>query len=91
MANKKKETRSLMGAWVCELAYRLMDEECMTRSEAFRRAHLTRELLENLGQGKVTFLYVRYHHLACAFDRDVFTEIIRILSKIMAENGVRED
>ena len=26
MANKKQETRSLMGAWVCELAYRLRAE-----------------------------------------------------------------
>ena len=29
----------------------------LTRSEAFRKAHLTRELLENLGKGKVCFQY----------------------------------
>ena len=29
----------------------------MTRSAAFRQAHLVRELLENLGKGKVCFLY----------------------------------
>ena len=56
---KEKTTKSLLGAWVCELANNLMNE-CetpMTRTEAFRRAHLARELLEKLGQGKVTFEY----------------------------------
>ena len=56
---KEKTTKSLLGAWVCELANNLMNE-CetpMTRTEAFRRAHLVRELLENLGKGKVTFEY----------------------------------
>ena len=56
---KEKTTKSLLGAWVCELANNLMNE-CetpMTRTEAFRRAHLARELLEQLGQGKVTFQY----------------------------------
>ena len=56
---KEKTTKSLLGAWVCELANNLMNE-CetpMTRTEAFRRAHLARELLEKLGQGKVTFQY----------------------------------
>ena len=58
---KEKTTKSLLGAWVCELANKLMNE-CetpMTRTEAFRRAHLTRELLEKLGQGKVTFQYMK--------------------------------
>ena len=33
---KEKTTKQLEDAWVCELANRLMDEGCMTRSEAFR-------------------------------------------------------
>ena len=56
---KEKTTKQLLGAWVCELANKLMNE-CetpMTRTEAFRRAHLVRELLENLGKGKVCFQY----------------------------------
>ena len=56
---KEKTTRSLLGAWVCELANKLYNEseKVITRTEAFRRAHLVRELLENLGKGKVTFQY----------------------------------
>lgn len=54
---KEKTTKQLEDAWVCELANRLMDEGCMTRSEAFRQAHLVKDLLEKLGQGRVTFLY----------------------------------
>jgi hypothetical protein len=33
---KKKTTNELLQAWVFDLANRLLDEECMTRSEAFR-------------------------------------------------------
>ena len=54
---KEKTTKELLGAWVCDLAHKLMEEECMTRSAAFRQAHLVRELLEKLGQGKVCFQY----------------------------------
>ena len=36
-----------------------MEEECVTRSDAFKRAYLVRDLLENLGQGKVTFQYMK--------------------------------
>ena len=56
---KQKEERSLLGAWVCDMANRLMDESevPMTQSKAFRQAHLVRRLLEKLGQGRVTFLY----------------------------------
>ena len=61
MANKKEkqEMRNYLGAWVCELANNLLDESerVMTRSEAFRKAHLTRELLERLGEGEVKFKY----------------------------------
>lgn len=54
---KRKTTKNLMAGWVVDLANRLMDEESMTRSEAFRQAHLVRRLLEALGQGKVCFEY----------------------------------
>ena len=55
--NKEKTTNELLGAWVCDLANKLMEEACMTRSNAFRQAHLVRDLLENLGKGKVCFQY----------------------------------
>jgi len=56
---KQQEERSLLGAWVCDMANRLMNESevPMTQSEAFRQAHLVRRLLEKLGEGEVTFLY----------------------------------
>ena len=56
---KEKTTRSLLGAWVCELANKLYNEseKVITRTEAFRRAHRVRELLESLGMGKVTFRF----------------------------------
>ena len=56
---KEKTTRSLLGAWVCELANNLCNESDipMTRREAFRKAHMARELLERLGEGVVTFEY----------------------------------
>ena len=54
---KKKTTNELLRAWVFDLANRLLDEGCMTRSEAFERAYLVKDLLEKLGQGKVCFLY----------------------------------
>ena len=56
---KEKTTKEQLGAWVCDLANKLMEEECVTRSEAFKRAHLVWGLLENLGQGKVTFQYIK--------------------------------
>ena len=56
---KQQEERSLLGAWVCDMANRLMNESevPMTQSEAFRQAHLVRRLLEKLGEGSVMFLY----------------------------------
>ena len=58
---KEKTTRSLLGAWVCELANNLCNESetPITKSEAFRKAHLVRELLEGLGEGVVTFEYLK--------------------------------
>ena len=57
--NKKnnQEEKNLMNRWVFDHANAMMDEFNMNRSEAFRRAHLVRDLLEKLGQGKVTFQY----------------------------------
>lgn len=59
--NKKnnQEEKNLMNRWVFDHANAMMDEFNMNRSEAFRRAHLARELLEKLGQGKVTFQYMK--------------------------------
>ena len=53
------DVRRLTGRWVFEMAYLLIDESeaPMERSEAFRQAHLVRRLLEQLGQGAVTFRY----------------------------------
>ena len=59
---KQQEVRSLLGAWVCDMANRLMNESevPMTQSEAFRQAHLVRQLLEKLGEGRVVFMYWKY-------------------------------
>ena len=56
---KEKSTNELLQAFVFGLANKLMKEGCMTRSEAFERAYLVKDLLEKLGQGKVCFLYVK--------------------------------
>ena len=49
--NKKnnQEEKNLMNRWVFDHAYAMMDEFNMNRSEAFRRAHLARELVVALG------------------------------------------
>jgi hypothetical protein len=57
MNKEKQEEKRLLKSFVCSLAMRLYDEESVSIKEAFRRAHLARELLEQLGQGKVTFQY----------------------------------
>jgi hypothetical protein len=56
---RQQEVRSLLGAWVCDMANRLMNESevPMTQSEAFELAHLVRRLLEKLGEGWVVFVY----------------------------------
>ena len=58
---KQQEERSLLGAWVCDMANRLMNESevPMTQSEAFERAHFVRRLLEKLGEGRVVFGYLK--------------------------------
>ncbi len=54
---EQKVTQLLMHRWVFELANWLMSEKDMTRREAFLKAHLTRRLLDGLGQGVVVFQY----------------------------------
>ena len=57
---KKKnnqEEKNLMNRWVFDHANAMIEEFNMNRSEAFRRAHLARELVVALGQGVVVFEY----------------------------------
>ena len=82
MATKKetndlREIMRLMRRWVFDLAYVLMNDECMGRSEAMKQAHLTRELLEALGRGEVRFVYEKQdgtlcHGISEAFDNYVY-------------------
>ena len=53
----EKEKRQLLSSWTLELANWLITEQGLKRSEAFRKAHLTRRLLGMLGEGEVTFCY----------------------------------
>ena len=55
----EKEKRQLLSSWTLELANWLITEHSMKRSEAFRKAHLTRRLLGMLGEGEVTFCYMK--------------------------------
>ena len=48
--------QKLLNRWTLDLANQLIDEG-WTRKEAFKRAHLTRRLLECLGMGTVVFEY----------------------------------
>ena len=57
MNKEKQEEMRLLKSFVCSLAMRLYDEESVSIKEAFEKAHLVRDLLEKLGQGKVTFQY----------------------------------
>ena len=64
MATKKKtidlrENQRLMNSWTFNLANRLMDEENVSRKVAFKQANLTRELMDALGRGVVTFEYTK--------------------------------
>ena len=52
-----KEQQQLLNRWTLELANWLMAEHNMSRREAFRKAHLTRQLLGMLGEGEVQFCY----------------------------------
>ena len=57
MNKEKQEEIRLLKSFVCSLAMRLYGEESVSIKEAFKRAHLVKDLLEKLGQGKVTFQY----------------------------------
>ncbi len=54
---EQKMTRRMMDRWTLELANWLMSEKDLERREAFLKAHLTRRLLDGLGQGVVVFQY----------------------------------
>ena len=58
-AAEADETRRMLNSWTLELANWLMSEVDMGRREAFRKAHLTRRLLDGLGRGVVEFQYVK--------------------------------
>lgn len=60
--NQKKsynipEGQRLLSRWVMELAAFLQDEYDISRASAMELAHLTRELLQRMGEGKVWFEY----------------------------------
>ena len=60
--NQKKsynipEGQRLLSRWVMELAAFLRDEYDISRTSAMGLAHLTRELLQRMGEGKVWFEY----------------------------------
>ena len=54
---ERKEQKALLASWTAQLANYLVEDCCMPRSEAFRTAHLTCDLLDKLGRGVVTFRY----------------------------------
>ena len=54
-----RENQRLMNSWMFNLANRLMDEENVSRKVAFQQANLTRELMDALGRGVVTFEYMK--------------------------------
>ena len=58
-AAEADETRRMLSSWTLELANWLVSEVDMTKKEAFRKAHLTRRLLDGLGRGVVEFQYVK--------------------------------
>lgn len=51
------ERQRLLSRWVMELAAFLQDEHDMSKASAMELAHLTRELLQRLGEGRVWFDY----------------------------------
>ena len=65
MARKKikksdlQEQQALENRWVFDLAHRLMEDSEFDQSKAFRQAYLVLELLGHLGQGVVTFEYMK--------------------------------
>ena len=56
MSTMSVEQRQLH-RWVMDLANYLSEEKGVSRSAALHKAHLTKALLQALGEGKVTFTY----------------------------------
>ena len=65
MARKKikksdlQEQQALENRWAFDLAHRLMEDSEFDQSKALRQAYLVLELLGQLGQGVVTFEYMK--------------------------------
>ena len=65
MARKKvkksdlQQKQALENQWAFDLAHRLMEDSGFEQSKAFRQAFLVLELLGQLGQGVVTFEYMK--------------------------------
>ena len=51
------ERQRLLSRWTMELAAHLQQEHDMERKRAMELAHLNRELITNLGSGRVWFVY----------------------------------
>ena len=65
MARKKgkksdlQQKQALENQWAFDLAHRLMEDSGLDQSKAFQQAFLVLELLGHLGQGVVTFEYMK--------------------------------
>ena len=93
-----KEKRQLLNSWTLELANWLITEHSLKRSEAFRKAHLTRQLLGMLGEGVVTFCYKKAngeerqargtlcHGISDGFDPDIRKHIEDVIITIAKEH-----
>ena len=51
------ERQRLLNSWVMELGHYLMSEHDMDKKTAMELAHLNRELITRLGEGRVWFVY----------------------------------
>ena len=51
------ERQRLLNSWVMELGNYLMSEHSMDKKRAMELAHLNRELITRLGEGRVWFVY----------------------------------
>ena len=58
MSTMSDEQRQLH-RWVMDLANYLSEEKGVSRSAALHKAHLTKALLQALGEGEVTFTYLK--------------------------------
>ena len=74
-----KEEKDLMNRWVFDHANAMIEELNMDRSEAFRRAHLARELVAALGQGTlckgVSEKYDAYEYKTDSHDKDKYSKL----------------